>query len=168
MPPGSSRKDVVRMVINNYLIFEDPGVISVPAEIYERGISLIGKAMYVLSKLSLSRAYIETESINIVGDENALIGFLSVLSSETGLLGTPKKYQAFLEASVIFEPSLILSQGIELQSSIDPRWNGHYKIVSLKHSGTISGSMGSACTTTLQMRMGEFNAVSKTGSGSTI
>lgn len=166
MPPGTTKEDVIRKVIENYLVFEDVGIIRVPRETYERGIALSGKAMYVLNKLSGGRAYIETGAINVLQDSDALIGYVPILSSGTGLLGTPKRYEAFLEASVIMEPTLILSQGVELKSTIDPRWNGNYKIMAIRHSGTISGTMGSACTTNLQMRMGEFDGIARIGRNS--
>ena len=82
-----------------------------------------------------------------------------LIQSDTGLLGTPKRYEAVLEIEMLFEPDIRLGQCVEIVSETwgnnledqKKSFNGQYKVVGLEHNCTISGATAGTRTTKLQM-----------------
>jgi hypothetical protein len=63
-------------------------------------------------------------------------------------LGKPYQEAGILHFSMLFEPRLKIAQAINLVSMTEPQLNGQYKVVSIKHQGTISDAVcGDAITT---------------------
>ena len=78
-----------------------------------------------------------------VADSSAL----TTISSDTGLIGTPRRAGALITATMIFEPRVEPGQKITLVSqeqSINTLLGKYadYKVVDVAHTGTISGSVG--------------------------
>lgn len=71
-----------------------------------------------------------------------------IISSETGLLGTPTRQETFLIFDILFEPRLSIGQRIQLKSNTANNYNSEYKIASIQHKGVISDAIcGDAVTT---------------------
>ena len=56
---------------------------------------------------------------------------------------------------MLFEPRLMVSQGVTLKSDTAKNFVGTYKIVGLTHRGTISGAVNGECRTTVSMLAGK-------------
>lgn len=78
-------------------------------------------------------------------------GGLSVISAESGLLGTPVLEQTTVRFDMLFEPKLTVGQQILLDSITEDNFNSLYKVTAVKHRGMISESVGGSVITT-----GEF------------
>lgn len=95
--------------------------------------------------------YIDSGKVYVLPNNYVFEGEVKVISSLTGLLGTPRKNKAYLVVEMIFEPSLIPGQQVILDTSFDPRFNsasnGTYKVVAVQHSGVISSTVGGKCKT---------------------
>lgn len=101
--------------------------------------------------------FIDANKLNILKiDEYIPTGNIQIISSATGLLGTPKRSDNFIEITMIFEPRLFLGTLVEVQSDTDKRFNGVYKINGINHKGIISGSVNGPLTTTLQLFTGDL------------
>ena len=88
------------------------------------------------------------------GQNVAIVGNtwdLTIIDSQTGLLGTPKKQQNFLIVEMLFEPRLQVGQQVQIISSSLSQYpssnNGVFKVVGIEHRGTISGAVGGECKT---------------------
>lgn len=88
------------------------------------------------------QAFINKETVNIIRQWEFIedAGVLDTISVETGMLGTPRLQEAIVKVQMIFEPRLEIAQAVELET-LESRMNGDYKILSLTHSGTISGAV---------------------------
>lgn len=135
-----------------------PGVLT-------RGNSYSGNTMSILNELTGGGAFIDNGKFYALGTNEyvASLSSVGVISTQSGLLGTPRLERDVVTFDMLFEPGLNVGHKIRLDSgtaqnffattngvtnNIGPGFNGEYKIVSVKHHGTISDAVcGSAITT---------------------
>lgn len=111
-----------------------------------------GNAFYAINELTGGHTYIDNGVINSLNDNEVLSNYGAYLiQSDTGLLGTPKRYEAVLEIEMLFEPDIRVGQMVEIVSETQSRFNGQYKVVGLNHNCTISGATAGRRTTKLQL-----------------
>lgn len=111
-----------------------------------------GNSFYVINQLTGGHTYIDNGKINTLQDNETLReSGAYLITSDTGLLGTPKRYDAILEVSMLFEPKLKLGQLVEIQSDTQSRFNGQYRINGITHDCTISSAECGTRTTTIQL-----------------
>ncbi len=146
-PAGTSFNTIIKTVaaalpnvaigsIGNY-----PGSIN-------RGNTYSGNAADILRDLTGGGFYIDNGKVNCLGDNECVPGQIQVIDSSSGLLGTPVREQTILHFDMIFEPRIVIGQQIQLNSETGANFNGFYKVISVKHRGTISGAVcGDAITT---------------------
>lgn len=75
----------------------------------------------------------------IVSSVNASGARKMVLSNKTGLLGTPKPTPLGCEARMLLNPSIKISDFVEIQSAKIPSLNQLYSIMEAKHRGSNRG-----------------------------
>lgn len=94
----------------------------------------------------LNTVYIDLEVINIYGQNEVVVNEqLEVISADTGLINTPSRCQSSLSVTTLLESRMVMSQIINLESKIQPQYNGIYKVIGITHRGRISGSVESNC-----------------------
>lgn len=121
-----------------------------------RGISLSGNAWDIINRLAGSgEAFIDQERANVLQRNEYIVrpGLAAVVSSKTGLLGTPVRYNERIEVPMVFEPNVVVGQKIKLESD-EAVYNGEYIVKAVTHSGTISGAVGGQVVTTLGLWKG--------------
>lgn len=112
-----------------------------------------GNAFVAINKLTGGHTFIDNGVINTLNDNETLSNYDAYLiASETGLLGTPKRYDAVLEINMLFEPTIRIGQMVEIQSETQSRFNGQYKVLGYTHQCTISEAECGNRTTTLQLQ----------------
>lgn len=128
----------------------------------KRNQTFIGQTMDLLGReYGGYQIFIDKGELNILDTNDVVPGDLLVLTAESGLLGSPRRENLYLEVDVIFEPRIKIGQAIELISDSLPFVNNIYKVVGLTHSGTISPVECGKVITTVQLYMGTepFNAL---------
>ncbi|MBQ2175351.1 MAG: DUF882 domain-containing protein [Alphaproteobacteria bacterium] len=111
-----------------------------------------GNSFNAINELTGGHTYIDNGVLNSLNDNEVLSNYGAYLiQSDTGLLGTPKRYEAVLEIEMLFEPDIRLGQMVEIVSETQSRFSGQYKVVGLNHNCTISGATGGTRTTKLQL-----------------
>lgn len=114
----------------------------------QRANTFSGNSAEIIQQLSNGAMFTDLERVYILNDDEVIEGALQVVTAETGLLNTPLREETQIVFDMLFEPRLMIGQGLELISEREPRLNGIYKVVSIKHRGTISEAVcGSAITT---------------------
>jgi hypothetical protein len=101
-------------------------------------------------------AYIDNGKIYAVPNNFVFQGDVTLISSQTGLLGTPRQQQTYLIVEMLFEPGLIPGQQVYLDtedSNFTSVKQGTYKVTAVQHSGIISSALNGKCKTiaTLQL-----------------
>lgn len=126
--------------------------------------TFIGQTMDLLGKeYGGYQIFIDKSELNILDTNDVVPGDILVLTAESGLLGSPRRENLYLEVDVIFEPRIKIGQAIELISDSLPFVNNIYKVVGLTHNCTISPIDCGKAITTVQLYMGTepFNQLEK-------
>lgn len=127
-----------------------------------RPVTLFGNQFEILNLLSRNTFYVDSQDAYILNNKESLEGFINRIDDNMGLLDTPQKSQTMIDLSVLFEPRLVPSQYIELNSKTLPLYNGKYKIVALNHTGIISDAIGGDARTKVTLLNLEVNKIIKT------
>ena len=107
-----------------------------------------GSVLNELNTLTGGSAYIDNNTLNVLGIYECIDNGFARFNS-TNILGTPRRSKYFVTFSTLLTPSIILSQMVEIVSSIQEDYNGIVKVMDIVHSGTISASVDCKATTTL-------------------
>jgi hypothetical protein len=160
-PSGQTQKDVIQALAKD---------LQASAEEYGQtlGIGSVGgftapRYSYTANDFTMNILAVET-SRQVAIDNGKLYampynyafdGDVTLISSATGLLGTPRLQQTFLVASMIFEPAIVPWQYVELQTedtNFTSANNGPYKVLGVQHAGIISSTKPGKCTTNVSMQ----------------
>lgn len=118
----------------------------------KRGISLIGNPMKLLTEITGNQAYVDDQAVYALDTTEVVLGDLRLIDGSVGILGTPRRGEAYVEIDMLFEPRLKPSQLIELKSTQEPRHNGVYKVTGFTHRGVISMSQSGECRTSVTLQ----------------
>lgn len=121
-------------------------------ETNDRGKALLGQSSDVLATESDGKYFIDNEVVNIVDDDEYLVGQILELDSDQ-LLSTPRRRKTFLDVDILFEPSANIGLLCELNSLIK-LYNGIYKIMGFSHSFTVSQAISGKATTNISLYAG--------------
>lgn len=140
--------------IANYILENDketkPGYISPDIKPLPRNKTFIGQTMDILGReYGGYDVFIDKGKLNILGENDVLPGDLLVLTDKSGLLGTPRRGESFVEVDLLFEPQIRLGQAVEILSDLMPQFNMAYKVQSISHDGLISERQGQSLITRL-------------------
>jgi hypothetical protein len=122
---------------------------------FKRPVVLNGNSFYLMRKYNNEKVFVDNEIVNILQDDEAIEGDVQVINAATGLLETPRREDAFLTIATLFEPRIVIGQVIELQSSVQPIYDGQYKVVGANHQGIISGAVGGQCVSRFNLLLGQ-------------
>lgn len=109
---------------------------------------LIGK------KFSGYEIFIDKREISILDENEVIPSDIQVITAESGLLGSPRRSDLYLECTTLFEPAIKIGQAIELISDSLPWVNNIYKVTGVTHNGVISPVQSGKLTTRLQLYLG--------------
>lgn len=121
-----------------------------------RGVTFLGSAWDAIKSLAVNSggyAKINLGKVYLMAPNDALSApsMIPKLDASTGLLDTPRRSNWTVDAMMIFEPRLQLLQRLAIASSINPLINGTYTLMSIGHSGIISGARNGKLITALNM-----------------
>ena len=89
------------------------------------------------------------------GDLTASDSF--IINSQSGMLGTPTKYQNLLNVELLFEPKIQIGQQCIIQSDVNTIYNNSidspYFVSGIRHVGIISGAQNGKCKTILTLNL---------------
>lgn len=164
-PKGSPVTSVIDDVISQ-MTGVTRGAIGAYGGELPRGNAYSGTAMNVLSELAGRGAYVDNGAVHCLGDKECIATPAPpTINAKTGLLGTPVRQGQYLNFDMLFEPSLKVGQLIRLESSTTDNpdgvnaVNGIHKIISLRHSGTISDAVAGNAITSVGVLPGVFNEI---------
>ncbi|MBQ0113349.1 MAG: hypothetical protein KBT03_09490 [Bacteroidales bacterium] len=142
------------------------GKASIPDYTFIRPVSIADNAFRILSTYTGKDVFVDLMKVYVLGQQEAVEGYVPKIDFETGLLGAPERQNGVLSVNVIFEPRIVVGQIIEIKSSVAPEFNGQYKVFGITHQGEINDAGGGRLTTRLDMQVGTqiyggFNVISQ-------
>lgn len=132
------------------------GTLSLPNIQSTRPVALFGNSWDIIRRLTGNNTtFIDNEKVNAVAQGTYITppDGIPLITSDTGLLGTPRKLGALLEVDMIFEPRIVINQLVQLESE-ETYFNGQYAVMGFTHRGTISGRVCGDAITTLSLWSG--------------
>ena len=123
---------------------------------YQTPVSFLGNAFFTLDTITGGHVFVDMGKINVLSDKEAIdVGKVPVISAETGLIGTPMRRDGQLEVDILFEPSYVVGQLVEMQTitGVD-QFNGLFKVIGIHHTGTISAASCGTLKTRLNLWYG--------------
>ena len=84
--------------------------------------------------------FIDEEKLYIIKDTEVSDNYAPVISSDTGLIGIPKKEDKIVEVTTILNPAIKLGGLAQLESIYAPYLNGTYRVESSSFKGSFDGS----------------------------
>ncbi len=106
-----------------------------------RGSVFAGNTWNYILQLSQGLAIIDNNQLKVLNQDEVIQAEVPVITSESGLLGSPVRANAMIKATILFEPRLTVGQIVQLRSSVNPVYSGTYKVMGFTHRGTISPSV---------------------------
>lgn len=99
----------------------------------------------LLQQYSDNRAYIDQGKIFVLREWESTSAPIYTINDSTGLLDTPRRDEAHITITTLLEAAINMDQIVNLASSVQPLYNGQYKVVSVNHVGIISGAVNGDC-----------------------
>lgn len=119
-----------------------------------KGASYSGNSVDIIRELTGGAFFIDNGFAYCLKDSECIEGEIQLITSASGLLGTPILEHTFLSFDMLFEPRILVCQKIELKSITESNFNGFYRVNSVKHKGIISDAIAGQAITTLGMWYG--------------
>lgn len=154
---GTSKNEAIKRIQADMEEGTQIGAIGdIGKETYKTPVSFLGNAFFTLDTVTGGHVYVDMGKINVLSDKEALdIGKVPLISAETGLLGTPMRRDGQLEVDILFEPSYVVGQLVEMNTitGVD-QFNGLFKVIGIHHIGTISAASCGTLKTRLNLWYG--------------
>lgn len=150
---GQSYVDILRSLNGDMPFLDSPVIGGVPGSA-GRGTALFGNTWRLIQKYSGGNATIDNNKLLVLQPNECIPGDITVINSDTGLLGSPYRSNAMIEFEMLFTPQIKVGQIIKLESRVNSLFNGFYKVMGFRHCGMISPSVGGSVRTTVQLWLG--------------
>lgn len=150
---GLTEKEVIRQLVAEFGLPEATiGDFLKPYS--SRGQVFIGNASDILRELTQERFYIDNGRCIVLNEDEVLLGDITEVTSEMGLIGSPRRGTAIIEFDMVFEPRIVVGQQLKLTSRTADQLNWEGKVTGITHRGIISDSVAGECMTTVTMMTG--------------
>lgn len=110
-----------------------------------------GNTLECLNQLSGGNTFVDNGVVNTLMSNEVIDIPVPVVTDDNGLLSTPIRRDASLSIRMLFEPSLIVGQLLEVKSAIQPIYNGQYKVLGFTHDCLISPTEAGQRITTVDL-----------------
>lgn len=113
-----------------------------------------GNTFEQLNKLTGGHTFVDNNQLNCLMDNEAAKVPVPVINDSSVLLETPRRRDANLQIKMLFEPTLIVGQLLEVGSNISPNFNGQFKVIGFTHDCLISATQSGSRITTVDLFIG--------------
>lgn len=113
-----------------------------------------GNTFDQLNKLTGGHTYVDNNQLNCIMNNEAIKVPVPVINDSSVLLETPRRRDANLQIKMLFEPTLLVGQLLEIGSAVSPNFNGQFKVIGFTHDCLISGTQAGSRTTSVDLFIG--------------
>lgn len=155
-PAPYQLRDVIRGLLRTIPGIKVGAIGDVGSNGSARGISVSGNSWEAIKQLAPdAEAFIDNGVANVLNKNEYLAqgGAVFVISSQTGLLETPRKFDDRIDVKILFEPRMRVGMLVKIQS-VETYYNGLFSVKGVTHAGVISGAVGGQLYTTLSVWRG--------------
>lgn len=152
---GVTQADVLKTLVGQLPTLQLGKIGSWPT-VFNRPVVLNGNTWDLIKLYSDQKAFIDNGSVYILQDNEALKIEIPIIDVSTGLLETPRREQTSLILTTLLEANLQIGQLVNVASTIEPTYDGQYKLMGLQHAGIISGAFSGDARTVLFLQAATF------------
>lgn len=151
---GTPKKDILNTLMNDMPNVQLGAIGTLEGNIATRTV-FDDPTFIAINKLTGNQAFIDNGKLNMLCN-NECIGDVGIykITPKTGLIGTPRRRDAFLEVDLIFAPEITVGQLVEVDDPVSTEFNGQHKVLGVHHHGIIDGHVGGELVTTLSLFIG--------------
>lgn len=110
-----------------------------------------GNTLECLNRLTGGNTFVDNGVLNTIMGNEVIDVPVPLVTDSNGLLATPVRRDASLTIKMLFEPTLIVGQLLEVKSVIQPQYNGQYKVLGFTHDCMISPTQAGQRITTVDL-----------------
>ena len=122
-----------------------------------RGVALNGNTWALIQQYSNGQCFIDNGKVYVMQPNEALAnGEIPSLDVSSGILETPRRESAFLTVTTLLEAGIKINQLVNINSVVEPGYNGQYKVVGIQHQGVISAAVSGDCRSTFSLNVPKF------------
>lgn len=110
-----------------------------------------GKTLECLNQLTGGNTYVDNGVLNTLMSNEVIDIPVPLVTDANGLLSTPIRREATLTIKMLFEPTLIVGQLLEIKSAIQSQYDGQYKVLGFTHDCLISPTQAGQRITTVDL-----------------
>jgi hypothetical protein len=122
-----------------------------------RSVVLNGNTWALIQQYSGGKCFIDNGKVYIMQDNEALAnGEIPSIDESSGILETPRRESAFLTVTTLLEAGIKINQLVNINSLVEPGYNGQYKVVGIQHAGVISAAVSGDCRSTFSLNAPKF------------
>lgn len=150
---GTSKRDAFQIIaasIPNVVI----GNVGDLSGTFQTDTTFDGNALDCLNSLTGGAAHVDNGVLNCILNNEVIDVPVPKIGDDTGLLETPMRRDANLEVKMLFQPDLIVNQLLEIQSSLQPDFNGQFKVVGFTHDLNFGEANAGTRITTANLYIG--------------
>ena len=154
---GTSKNEAIKRIVEDMEEGNQLGALGKIGDVtYQTPVSFLGNSFFVLDTVTGGHVFVDLGKINVLSDKEVIsVGKIPLITAKSGLLGTPMRREGQLEVDILFEPSYIVGQAVELESITGvEEYQGVFKVIGIHHSGTISGATCGTLKTRLNLWYG--------------
>jgi hypothetical protein len=153
---GQTQKQILTALVKDFPhVNQNPIIGDVGSTIMPRATTVNGNLWNFISTFSAPiKPFIDNEQVIIMKDSEVRSGLITTLDASTGLLQTPRRDSGYLTLTTLFEPRINMGQQIQLASTIEPIYNGAYKVIGIQHEGIISDAENGDLRSVFQLLTG--------------
>ena len=161
---------ILNEMIDSLSPYVSPGAVGVYSSTLKMNQTVSGKTTDLLNQYTDNGFHIDNGKAHCLNVNEGIAGPISTIDSSTGLLETPLFQENFLTLDMLFEPTILVSQILTLNSQLfgnysSPNYNAQWKVVGISHKGMISPVVCGNLTTSLKLNgsfgIGAFKIVSQ-------
>lgn len=149
LPAGTTWPQMFAMLVGQMPNLQ-VGFISQWPGVFQRPVVLNGQAWDLIQQYSAGACWIDNGKVYVMLDTDALGAGQPIpnFDASSGVLETPKREGTFLTLTTLLEASINIGQLVNVTSSVEPGYNGQYKVNGVQHAGTISDAVSGDCRST--------------------
>ena len=156
---GTSKREAIERIAADMEDESQLGALGAIGNVqYQTPVSFLGNSIFTIDQITGGHVFVDLGRVNVLSDKETIdVGYVPLISAETGLLGTPMRRGGQLELDILFEPSYIVGQAVKLETVTGvSEFNGAFKVLGVHHSGVISAADCGTLKTRLNLWYGAF------------
>lgn len=150
-PKGTTKEVIINTIISGMPHVSLGAIGNSYSQAINRGNTITAPPFYALQEFTQRNFCIVDAKVYTLDETEYILGSVPKIDYTTGLLGTPTRSGSLVNIEMLFEPRIKMFQGVTLSSLGYDNVNGFYKVVAIKHTGTISGAVAGDAKTMLQL-----------------